>query len=200
MIPSSDDKIANSAAVPNRAAKARQNGDLKTPRGRKAKALRLIAAANASGLTDTQLADALGYDTPSSIWWMRIQLENDGWIVDDSPGSPSIWKISEAGAKQLGLPRGWRARKKAPATAKMQVMPPSANEPAPPPAKPAKFQCPLTSSSQTAAALPTSSSWSLPTPRLWPPTSRSDLGRRVSKAEPVAPPLIWLALLKCAGM
>jgi DnaJ-domain-containing protein 1 len=69
-------------------------------------------------LTDTQLADALGYDTPSSIWWMRIQLENDGWIVDDSPGSPSIWKISEAGAKQLGLPRGWRARKKAPATAK----------------------------------------------------------------------------------
>jgi hypothetical protein len=46
-------------------------------------------------------------------------------------------------------------KSEAPTTAKMQVMPPSANEPSPPPAKTAPFHCPLTASAQATAPLPT---------------------------------------------
>jgi hypothetical protein len=46
-------------------------------------------------------------------------------------------------------------KSEAPTTAKMQVMPPSTNEPSPPPAKLTQFHCPLTSSAQSTMALPT---------------------------------------------
>lgn len=110
--------------VPNPASPAEvrgQKGPLKYPTApQRIAVLTAVAAAaeRGEGTTDDETMEATGI-LHQSVGGRRMELVRAGWIVDAGVTRPTrtgqtavVWFLSEKGAAQLGIPHGWKAKRK----------------------------------------------------------------------------------------